>query len=210
LVVIVVIAILATITIVAYNGIQQRAQTAAYASAADEIDKQIMLQFAQGDGPTFLEGVGGENSAAASVCIGVAEDFPATADFAKGECRKDTQADGTVTSFTVDPALEAHITQAGIQLPKGLPTVKMTIPGSDSIVSRGFVMTVASGAPIWMVWLTPDMSSCSRGAGEFSYAIAQIKDDPALVQQYTDQYGPNWETVITGGGDLCILPFDVN
>ena len=48
LIVIVVIAILAAITIVTFNGIQQRAKTSAIAAAVDQWEKLIRLEIAKG------------------------------------------------------------------------------------------------------------------------------------------------------------------
>ena len=69
LVVIVVIAILAAITIVAYNGIQQRAQDTKIRSVANQFAKAFQLWSAQ-SGQTTAAGGSGSTSFSGGVCVG--------------------------------------------------------------------------------------------------------------------------------------------
>lgn len=90
LVVVVVIAILATITIVAYNGIQQHARTVAILSAVDTWQKNIQL-----DAVTYTP-PGSGVAESYWQCMGrAASDFPAQNGFLAGECI--TQTDGSVS-----------------------------------------------------------------------------------------------------------------
>ena len=83
LIVIVVIAILAAITLVTYNKIQDRAHNVATISAAEGAVKIISMAYAA-QGPIYLNnGVPGGGDI---LCIGSMDDFPAVAPYEAGEC----------------------------------------------------------------------------------------------------------------------------
>ena len=85
LIVIVVIAILASITVVAYNGTQVRATNAKIASDARALQKSIMLyKEAYGHFPMYSGTPGSVGGGFGYACIGNA--FDAKNDFAQGEC----------------------------------------------------------------------------------------------------------------------------
>src|SRR5690625_2102054 len=89
IVVIVVISILATISVVAYRGIQARAITAAYASAATQAHKQLILALTEA--PTiFSDDV---------ACLGDITDYPQTGVFEHGECYV-TELNGNRIAFS--------------------------------------------------------------------------------------------------------------
>lgn len=67
LIVIVVIAILATITVVAYNGIQDRAKDVAMVTAANQVEKALQI-WAFDNGSTILGGSGSTVAAGSSGC----------------------------------------------------------------------------------------------------------------------------------------------
>lgn len=76
LIVIVVIAILAAITIVSYNGIQARAYNSSVAAQVNALERAFRAyKAANGSFPPFGSG-----------CIGTASDFPAVTGFAANEC----------------------------------------------------------------------------------------------------------------------------
>lgn len=76
LIVVVVIAILATITIVAYNGLQKRAQTSAVATALNQASKKVKLyQVDNSAYPTSLSAIGITDDAVAYQYTGAATTF---------------------------------------------------------------------------------------------------------------------------------------
>jgi len=176
LIVIVVIGILAAITIVAYNGIQQRATTAAVTSAVDQWEKIIRMELAlQGD---FAQMVGG--------CLGrSAEDFPQTDEFAAGECLKENGASiDTSVSYDGDAFNGWTVDRPAGDLPKTTTRID-----SISIKSRGiygFFIPAADRVQqkpaAYLQWVPQISGSCGRGKS----SLAQI---PAGMI----------------GGDLCFL-----
>ena len=76
LIVIVIISVLASITVVAFNGVQKRSQEAQVNSAVKSSIKLVELALAKGVTP-----VGGNSCITTS-----AADYPVTADFASGAC----------------------------------------------------------------------------------------------------------------------------
>lgn len=81
LIVIVVIGILAAITIVAYNGMQQRANTAQITSTVDSWDKIIKMELALQPGGKLPETPG------SGICLGSSSaDFPQTTIFPADTC----------------------------------------------------------------------------------------------------------------------------
>lgn len=83
LIVIVVIAILAAITLVTYNGIQDRAYNTAVIQAAGTAEKIIDITYTAEGSIMVDSGIPEEGWA---FCIGDPSDFPATSDFDAGEC----------------------------------------------------------------------------------------------------------------------------
>ena len=91
LIVIVVIAILASITVVAFNGLQNRAQNAKIAAAVDAYKKGFELYYvANGQYPTHPY----------VSCLGSVKDFPAKDGFGEGVCTYTTG--GTSFTYEVD------------------------------------------------------------------------------------------------------------
>ncbi len=109
LIVIVVIAILAAITIVAYNGITQQAKDSELLARVDAYTKILKLYKAQNG--SFPAINAGESGSANNACLGNASEYPASAPFASGAC--DTL--GTKTSSSLVTALQ-NVTNP---LPKG-------------------------------------------------------------------------------------------
>lgn len=130
LIVVVVIAILATITIIAYNGIQDRAKSAAFTASLDSFEKKVLLQKASSG--TFMDSLvpdqvvsnsTGHGSLAQNSCVPA--DYPQEGVFDEGECMVMSQTvtyDGDTTpaheiqwSFTENQELidEYHNTGLG-------------------------------------------------------------------------------------------------
>lgn len=87
LVVIVVIAILAAITLVSYNGIRNRAYNTAIIQSASSAQKIIDIAYASQGTITVSSGLpDGNDGEAVGFCIGDPNDFPADSHFGSGEC----------------------------------------------------------------------------------------------------------------------------
>lgn len=208
LIVIVVIAILATITIVAYNGIQKRAGTAAYISAADAAEKQIRLASIDGRIPQATSIMGG--------CLGDVSDFPATNDLIEGECARFTNEEGEVTSYKADSDTSNLLDEAGIKTPTQFPIVKIDANGQH-IVSRGITIGYIMSNAAWLVYYPPDPSSCGRGTNWIDMIAniyeGAVKDDPSFETVLIEQYGANWRqgirNSIFGGAGMCWLMIDL-
>ena len=162
-------------------------------------------------------------------CIGTMSDYPATDEFAAGECYKILMAGGEQSIVSVDEAYSAELTAAKVVLPKNLPVVKTStrslINGSAiQAVSRGIYAVPLFRYGLMLVWSPPDTSSCGRGmnVGEMMSAaakqqaeeaggyeamiaeqIAQIKSDPDQLAEVIAMYGESWEAQIDAAfGDL--------
>jgi type IV pilus assembly protein PilA len=208
LIVVVVIAILSAITIVSYNGIQKRAQTVSYATAANQTYSQLQIFKTTAEQPGLYAGIGAVGQPGelpTSICVGQPEDFPATTELAAGECRRTTLLEtGEVTSIRIDETFSQRIRTAKLQAPKNLPTIKLTSNG-QSIISRGVVLIGIVGSPAYLSWIAPDMSSCGRGMGVNQSLINQVKSDPALLAQFISAYGENWASIAFGNIESCLI-----
>lgn len=196
LIVIVVIAILASVTVVAYNGIRQRTQTAAYAAAADQIDKTLRLARIQNPDLTTKP----TPTSPDFVCFGTVNDYPAEGVFNAGDCGVFYNSAGDETNrYSVDQNFNNTLSSLGYTLRIGkLPTVTSVSTTSKSVVRGifGYVRKFSPSSPstTMVQWLTPDRSACSRG-NEFISSIQKaladliaIRDGQKTIEQV---YGPN-------------------
>lgn len=179
LIVVVVIAILATITVVAYNGITKKAQTTAYLAAADSVEKQVRVAISLGQRP---------NGAVTFACLGAEQDYPASGPFASGECQIQKDSSGAVTlRRAVNETQMSWLTEgvSSFQIPKGLATA--TVPyGDGTLTSRGMVLTWlpipedqgGGNFIILLQWNTPSPGGCGRG---LDTGYGQLAD---LIGQY--------------------------
>ncbi|MEO8691286.1 MAG: prepilin-type N-terminal cleavage/methylation domain-containing protein [Candidatus Saccharimonas sp.] len=87
LIVIVIIAILATITVIAYKGIQDKAYATKGAAVAESYaNLATMYDLDNGTYPERSDGpVNG------GICLGTAADYPANSDFAEGQCSSSSE-----------------------------------------------------------------------------------------------------------------------
>lgn len=109
LVVIVVIGILAAISIIAYNGIQDRAQLTKSLAAVDSFEKALQMHKAE-TGSFPIPQVGN------TVCLG--GPYPATDGFPAGACSITRNSAGTITSqIVVNEPLNAILAQQMSPLP---------------------------------------------------------------------------------------------
>lgn len=177
LIVIIVIAILATITLVSFNGIQKRAQTATYSSAADQLEKQLRLATTQ---DSSLKSFSDYNNLFS--CFGTPEDYPAEGPFRSGDCYIEYDANGVETArYSINTAFTNQLAavQPGLRVGK-LPTTNLSVNGITMLV-RGFFGFVnppqsEGGGGIMVVWLPPDRSSCSRATSIVSAFQKNLQD----------------------------------
>ena len=208
LIVVVVIAILAAITIVAYNGIQKRAQTVTYATAANQSQNQLSILKTTNELPELYSGIGFPGQPGelpGTICLGYEEDFPATPDLAAGECRRTTNSsNGVVDSIRTNSTFINRMRLAKIQTPKNLATIKVST-NEQIVVSRGIVLHGIVGVPLYLSWIAPDMSSCGRGQSVIQSFIKQIEADPASLAQVKSTYGENWRTALFSNAESCLI-----
>jgi len=84
LVVIVIVAILATLTVSAYGGVSDRAQASKAMAVANAYVKILNMYYADHD--QFPSTLGGAPLSTGSVCLGNVSDYPAADGFGNGEC----------------------------------------------------------------------------------------------------------------------------
>ena len=220
LIVIVVIAILAAITIVSYNGIQKRAQTSAYASKVDDLEKLTRLAAAEDKlmpaGKTTI-----------ATCLGRLEDFPAKDGFDAGECF--FQRDGTgakIQSSVVDPAGMDHLISLNPAFRMGIfPVTRWgTLNARGIFLMAYFYKSGASGNLSVLQWVPPDLSSCGRAENvtesEYRSALNDAKlvvsggmtvaafntkyGASATLADIRDEYIPLFESLLNGA-NICTL-----
>ena len=170
LIVIVVIAILAAITIVAFNGMQRRAQTAQYVSAADSVEKAIRAKLITDTRVSEYNLDYDWDSIDYSdlyICAAKEADLPATDEFEAGECMQWVLDGDKILSARADDAMyELLFTGGDATISPGvLPVGKMKswhegVP--YEVKSRAIVVFRTANVPVWLMWVSPDRSSCGR------------------------------------------------
>ncbi|MEO8691164.1 MAG: prepilin-type N-terminal cleavage/methylation domain-containing protein [Candidatus Saccharimonas sp.] len=128
LIVIVIIAILATITVVAYKGIQDRAYSAKAASITDTY--MNLFEMYQADNDSYPDTNGNY------ICLGSVDDYPADGTYNSGECSHGGGPNGP--DMAVDEDFNAQ-----------LKTINPTIPS-------GSLPNVADGPPIRGIYYIGD------------------------------------------------------
>lgn len=157
LIVIVVIGILATITIVAFSGIQDRARAAQLLSSVDAAEKQLRIyQTINGDWPLWFDPDAGEGFTSVFACLGQASDYPAGDGFEEGECFDGGHPDSTGWH---SPYLTGELNSIG----NGL-TVNSSgnVISEDGVIIRGVLYTISEGDASIMFFLKGDQE-CGRG-----------------------------------------------
>jgi prepilin-type N-terminal cleavage/methylation domain-containing protein len=153
LVVIVVIAILAAITIVAYNGIQQRAQYSKLSAGLNSYEKASQLYKVD-------HGVFPHTDGYQSGCLGRPEDYPATADFQQGQCGLTGGAMGSINN-DINTALAPYLTP--VPDLGGLPIITY----SDGSKYRG-VYYEGNDTYFYYEYGMPNGSTCPYGKDTWS------------------------------------------
>ena len=154
LIVIVVMAILAVIVFIAYNGIRERATTTAYAAAADQWEKLLRSQYAD---------VGSFPITSGWVCLGKsASDFPATSHLSAGQCHSaGFQFDQTIMN-EFSPLVKQNI-------PSMPPEVTyLDTSAGQTAYARGFAYTATTSNYASIVWWVPDRSGCGRATNDIT------------------------------------------
>lgn len=155
LIVIVVIGILAAITIVAYSGIQVRANNAARVSEAEQVTKTLLLYKAQNDSyPAFPGG-------ASNVCIG--EGFADLNADGLGDCWDANKATGASSAHQDSAFNTALKTVATLPIGNRVPIV------SGTYQRLGPVFVLAGASYYVHYWL--QSSSCPTGTVTWSDTI---------------------------------------
>lgn len=155
LIVIVVIGILAAITIVAYQGMQQRATTVSYTAAVDQWEKIVRMEKSlQGD----------DFASYGRTCVGRSmSDFPETSDFAEGQCVKNSIG----TSFTYN---EEVFEGWKVDRPNtALPTTTFTHSSGIWAKTRGIILSTrpADFVPTaTLEWVPQVAGQCGRGVDQ--------------------------------------------
>jgi prepilin-type N-terminal cleavage/methylation domain-containing protein len=150
LVVIVVIAILAAITIVAYNGIQQRARTAQTQQALTSWIKALELYKADnGKWPGYY------------TCLGDNYGYGSTGTGSSGyQCRQNTSTDGATVNSAFNTAMQAYISSR--------PTPAMvTGVSSSTLWYRGlsYLFGGGDGTAVYIMATYDGTTACPDAAG---------------------------------------------
>lgn len=158
LVVIVIIAILAAITIVSYRGITQRAEGARFIAAFDAYEKGLrMYQAEKGVWPSTSTGP----NTSMYTCLG--GNYPATVDFQLNHCL--SVKDG-LNAFYLSTKLQSVDDDLKVYL-KTLPSVEYktyTFPnGSATQYARGIVYESVLNDPPKLMYFIPNEGTCGRG-----------------------------------------------
>lgn len=149
LIVIVVIAILAAITIVAYNGIQQRSRnTQTVAGAKQYIQAVHMYAAAKGSYPT------------ATGCLGDGYEFQGIS----GRC-------GGEASINVNPALDTQLGEFLSSKPR-LNTKNLTISSTNGTRAGGYYAANDGGTGIPVIYyiLEGQSETCAAGGNKVAYS----------------------------------------
>lgn len=127
LIVIIVIAILAAISIATYNGIQDRARMTKTIATVTNYEKILELYYANnGTYPQGDQGYG-------SVCLGTVADYPEKDGFGEGECISVSDDDWR-DPRSIDPGLNQALIDGGTSIPSTSDTVEVA---SDDKRFRG-------------------------------------------------------------------------
>lgn len=147
LIVIIVIGILATIGIIAYRGIQERAKSVALVAGIDQWEKAIAIASIQGI----------RLPSNTHTCLGRADDFPAADGFDEGVCLEGSNGE------TVEYDGAAFSTW-GEEPPSGKMPVTTLTTGGVTYRSRGIWVHSSGSEYINLMWVPQVSGVCGRGA----------------------------------------------
>jgi prepilin-type N-terminal cleavage/methylation domain-containing protein len=165
LIVIVVIAILATITIVSYNGIQQRAKESQFLAMFDTYEKTLRLyNVTYGNYPATVEyndpGTASDDTPLYA-CLG--ENLPQSGALNQGECMKYN----TILLGKKLPLVDAELKKV-VSVPSAInyPVITVTA-GGDSQHFRGIMFSDTAGPGPILVYYAKGSIACGRGTKEY-------------------------------------------
>ncbi len=169
LIVIVVIGILASITVVAFRGVQQRATSTAYVSSIDHWEKVMRAEYATtGKLPTT----------ASYICLGTAaSNFSANSEMVSGSCGQLVDSTGAVFNFMYDQSFTDQF-QLKSNFRNGLLSQikRQPLPDNGSVIMRGAMVritNVSGTTRVDLVWYPEAKNTCGRGADAWA-AITTI------------------------------------
>jgi len=140
LIVVVVIAILAAITVVAYNGISNNAKNSEMLTRIDTYAKVInMYRIQHGNFPEIAPE---ETMYPSAACIGVPSDYPADSTFVAGECYREVSDSGTVgLTINASETLISQLSEISSTVPAGTTPLAVGImsPTQKTVCSRSFI-----------------------------------------------------------------------
>lgn len=162
LIVIVVIAILATITVVSYNGISQRAKDVAIISTIDSWDKALQLS-----------GINGGTVPTLGACLGRAGDFPAKDGFPENSCVSVT---GPLPMTLVYDEANYVGWDIGTTRPSGQMPIASYSTGGSEIRARGAWVGSINPTQRSLVirWLVYEDGECARGTPQVAPIVGSL------------------------------------
>lgn len=216
MIVIAVVAVLATISVVTYGNVTGRAQSTAYSSAADQFEKLLRIEFARTQKIPYAQAPGGGIFERERTCLAKdANSLPETTEFPAGVCWIGSASDGSISPdyISYNPTLANQFSAAMKgDLPKNeLTTASFTYKIRSNvdytIKTRGIIYmaeyhsgsctgegcaTVGNG-PMYAVleWISPQKNSCGRG-------LDTITGD-AQTRESMRQAVESWEEALEGG-----------
>ncbi len=171
LIVVVVIAILASITIVAFNGVRNRTYSASAALSRSSMEKILRLYKVQYGGYP-LPSVDG-----ATVCLGDVSQYPASGGFASGQCRYSSYF---VVNVSTDTTISNALTAFG-RLPSiNWPAATETYSPTQIDYYRGLFYNAGSfankGATATLWYFLPFQATCpSNGYGAYDSSTGETQ-----------------------------------
>lgn len=162
LIVVVVIAILAAITLVTYNGIQQRAQNTQFLAAFDAYEKSLRLyKITYGDYPRAID----ENGFNLYSCLG--GNYPKAGMLEENECFKMRQAGSP--DFVLGkkvPSVDEELKKITPQLPTANYTLVSMMSGDANVEVRG-IMFQSELSPAALFYFSSGDADCGRGEKQY-------------------------------------------
>lgn len=177
LIVIVVIAILAAISVVAYNGIQDRAKNAQLLSSFDAAEKALRIYALGESGLPTTAGAGSVTmpNGAFYACIGKPSDYPAINGFAAGECLKDSGYVLGGYSSDLNNRLSQHVRNLSVDASANTISIN-----SETITMsmRGIMYYSFNPAGGVLMYYQAGDQECGRGQKAYESPSAELEGLP--------------------------------
>ncbi|AGG66650.1 prepilin-type N-terminal cleavage/methylation domain-containing protein [Corynebacterium callunae] len=212
LIVIVVIGILAAISIVVYNGIQKRAQTAQVTSSVDSLEKSVGMAIIDGSFSHLSPYDVPEQYGFYTGCIGSLSDYPATEHFAEGEYYQYIHpSNGDVLlSYSVNtPLTDALASGRCNTLTPMLEIYRSAeLVGGLAIRTRGILVSFDARNDkdrAELYWLAPDGSGCGRADLNENQAVIEHLRAHSNINEVEEILGTDWEARINSSPNACSI-----